>query len=33
MLKKKSKLEYISEGQSSFLELVFGVELGLNSHS
>ena len=30
--KNKTKLEYIS-GQSSPLELAFGVELGSNSHS
>ena len=31
--KNKTKLEYISEGLLSPLELAFGVELGLNSHS
>jgi len=31
--KNKVKLKYISEGQPSSLELAFGVELGLNSHS
>ena len=31
--KEKAKLEYISEGQPSPLELAFGVELDLNSHS
>ena len=31
--KEKAKLEYISEGQCSPLDLAFGVELGLNSHS
>ena len=30
--KNKVKLEYISEGQPSLLELASGVELGLNSH-
>ena len=30
--KNKTKLEYISEGQLSPLELAFGVELGLKSH-
>ena len=29
----KAKLEYISEGQPSPLELAFGVELDSNSHS
>ena len=31
--KDKVKLEYINERQPSPLELSFGVELGLNSHS
>jgi len=31
--KNKAKLKYISEGQPSSFELVFGVEFGLNSHS
>ena len=31
--KDKAKLEYISEGQPLPLELAFGVELGLYSHS
>ena len=31
--KNKAKLEYISEGQPSSLELAFGVKLGLDSHS
>ena len=30
--KNKVKLEYISEGQLSPLELAFGAELGINSH-
>ena len=33
MAKDKAKIEYISERQLSPLELAFGVELGLNSHS
>ena len=32
-VKDKVKLEYISEEQLSLLELAFGVELDLNSHS
>jgi len=31
--KDKATEEYISEGQPSPLELAFGFELGLNSHS
>jgi len=33
LAKDKTKQEYISEGQPSPLELAFGVELGLYSHS